>query len=189
MLGSQLLKDGVPWLPRGVQIVGLVAPDKALSGKYVAAHQNFSAHEFSQAVADGADTVRFQVSQFGLDPDSTSTRRPTCARSRTRSAGPKPRSERDRLGPGRGPGRPGSSRCPLPDTGTERVWTELALMFGNDPGVMFELYNEPGLRGQRDQLAAVAQRRHRDAEQRIAMPGGRGAVAGRRDPLAKARRT
>ena len=62
-----------------------------------------------------------------------------------------------------------SSRCPLPDTGTERVWTELASMFEDDPGVMFELYNEPGLSGDRAQLAAVAQRRHADAEQRIAL--------------------
>ena len=31
--GSQLLRNGVPWVPRGVQIVGLVAPDGALSGK------------------------------------------------------------------------------------------------------------------------------------------------------------
>ena len=58
-------------VPRGVQIVGLVAPDGALSGKYIAAHQNFSARELSQAVAQGADTVRFQVSQFGLDPNNT----------------------------------------------------------------------------------------------------------------------
>lgn len=145
VLGSQLLKDGVPWIPRGVQIVGLVAPDGALSGKYVAAHANFSARELSQALAAGADTVRFQVSQFGLDPNSTLfspayVREIQNAVHLARSLGlmviVSVQAE---------PPAGGSSRCALPDTGTERVWTELALMFGNDRGVMFELYNEPGL--------------------------------------------
>lgn len=145
VLGSQLLKDGVPWLPRGVQIVGLVAPDGALSGKYIAAHQNFSARELSQAVAQGADTVRFQVSQFGLDPNNT-LYSPAYVQEIQNAV---------HLARGLGlmvivsvqaePPAGGSSRCPLPDTNTERVWTELALMFGNDRGVMFELYNEPAL--------------------------------------------
>jgi hypothetical protein len=65
---SQLLRNGLPWMPRGVQIVGLVAPDGALSGKYVAAHQQFGYAELQAAVAAHADLVRFQVSQFGLDP-------------------------------------------------------------------------------------------------------------------------
>ena len=38
-----------------------------------------------------------------------------------------------------------ANRCPLPDAGALAAWNELASMFGNDPGVMFELYNEPGL--------------------------------------------
>ena len=145
VLGPQLLKNGVPWIPRGVQIVGLVAPDNALSGKYVAAHQNFSAHELSQAVADGADTVRFQVSNFGLDPDST-LYSPAYVREvqngveLARSLGLSVIVSVQAEGPA---GL--SSRCPLPDIGTERVWTQLASMFKNDPGVMFELYNEPGL--------------------------------------------
>jgi hypothetical protein len=145
VLGPHLLKNGVPWIPRGVQIVGLVAPDDALSGKYVAAHQNFSAQELSKAIADGADTVRFQVSNFGLDPDST-IYSPAYVREvqngveLARSLGLSVIVSIQAQGPA-GLG----SRCPLPDTGTERVWTELAQMFKNDPGVMFELYNEPGL--------------------------------------------
>jgi hypothetical protein len=145
VLGPHLLKNGVPWIPRGVQIVGLVAPDDALSGKYVAAHQNFGAQELSKAIADGADTVRFQVSNFGLDPDST-IYSPAYVREvqngveLARSLGLSVIVSVQAEGPA-GLG----SRCPLPDTGTERVWTELAQMFNNDPGVMFELYNEPGL--------------------------------------------
>ena len=59
---AHLLRNGIPWTPRGVQIVGLVAPDGALSGKYVAAHRQFGAAELQAAVADHADLVRFQVS-------------------------------------------------------------------------------------------------------------------------------
>ena len=86
---NQLLRNGLPWVPRGVQIVGLVAPDGALSGKYVAAHQQFGYAELQAAVAAHADLVRFQVSQFGLDPAGpavlrrpTSTRWPTPSRPR-----------------------------------------------------------------------------------------------------------
>ncbi|HWE12646.1 MAG TPA: hypothetical protein VG365_03995, partial [Solirubrobacteraceae bacterium] len=59
--GPQLLRNSVPWVPRGVQIVGLVAPDGALSGKYVPAHAHFGAAELQAALADHTDVVRFQV--------------------------------------------------------------------------------------------------------------------------------
>ena len=132
--------------PAKVQIVGLVAPDNALSGKYVAAHQNFSAHELSQAVADGADTVRLQVSNFGLDPDST-LYSPAYVRGVRTGSSLRGASalERDRLGSGAGARGARLALSPAGRTGTERVWTELASMFKNDPGVMFELYNEPSL--------------------------------------------
>lgn len=145
VLGPQLLKDGVPWIPRGVQIVGLVAPDGALSGKYIAANASFSPHELSQAVAEGADTIRFQVSQFGLDPNNTLyspayVHEIASGVNLARSLGLSVIVSVQAEAPAGG-----SSRCPLPDTGTERVWTELAQMFRNDRDVMFELYNEPGL--------------------------------------------
>ena len=37
------------------------------------------------------------------------------------------------------------TRCPLPDAGAARAWNVLAPMFSGDGGVMFELYNEPGV--------------------------------------------
>ena len=57
-------------MPRGVQIVGLVAPDQALTGPYLQAHQHFTLTELHAAIAFHVDTIRFQVSQFGLDPGS-----------------------------------------------------------------------------------------------------------------------
>lgn len=143
--GAHLLEDGTPWTPRGVQIVGLVAPDDLLWGKYVAAHAAFGAGELSQARADGADLIRFQVSQFALDPlgsyySAAYLQEVIDAVRMARSLGLAVIvSMQAELPTGL------TFRCPLPDGQTERAWAGLAPIFAGDPGVMFELYNEPGL--------------------------------------------
>jgi hypothetical protein len=93
----------------------------------------------------GADTIRLQVSQFGLDPDST-VYSPAYVQE-----------IRDAVEAARGlglavivsvqaePPAGENTRCPLPDSGTARVWSELAPMFAGDDNVMFELYNEPAI--------------------------------------------
>ena len=143
--GNQLLRNGVPWTPRGVQIVGLVAPDAALSGKYIAAHQAFSAGELAAAQADHADLIRFQVSEFGLDPQG-----PLYSPAYALEVENAVQTARDlglavivSLQAEPPAGEP--TRCPLPDAGAERAWNVLAAMFAGDGGVMFELYNEPGV--------------------------------------------
>jgi hypothetical protein len=143
--GPHLLKDGAPWIPRGVQIVGLVAPDDFLFGKYIPARGHYSASELALAKADGADLIRFQVSQFALDPLGTYY---------------SPMYLHEVIGAVRSARALGLSviisvqaelptgvgdRCPLPDGQTDRVWQEFAPLFAGDPGVMFELYNEPGI--------------------------------------------
>jgi hypothetical protein len=145
VFGSHLLNNGSPWIPRGVQIVGLVAPDGSLSGKYVAAHQHYSESELTRAVADGANMVRFQVSEFGLDPEATLysaayVREVGNAVETARSLGLQVIISIQAQGPA---GE--NNRCPEPDAGTARVWAGLAAAFAGDHGVMFELYNEPGL--------------------------------------------
>ena len=143
--GAHLIRDGAVWLPRGVQIVGLVAPEAALTGRYVAAHAHFSTAELDAARARHADVIRFQVSQYGLDLED-----PLYSRTyvdQVRSAVETARAlgltaivslqaespaGRDRV-------------CPLPDAGAERAWHQLAPMFAGDPGVMLELFNEPSL--------------------------------------------
>lgn len=143
--GSGLFLDGAPWVPRGVQIVGLVAPDGALQGKYVAAHEHFSDAELRTAVADHADLVRFQVSEFGLDPQgalySPAYVQEVAGGVRAaRALGMEVIVSLQAQGPA---GEP--NRCPLPDAGAARAWDTLAPMFADDRGVMFELYNEPGV--------------------------------------------
>ena len=146
--GNQLYANGSPFVGRGVQIVGLVAPPAYLWGKYVAAGQQFGLPELQAAAADHVNLIRFQVSEYGLDPANpeyspgyvTSIENGIeMARSlgiyaivslQSQSAAGLAAS---------------ANRCPLPDAGALAAWNQLASMFGDDPGVMFELYNEPGL--------------------------------------------
>jgi hypothetical protein len=142
---NQLLRNGLPWTPRGVQIVGLVAPEGALSGKYVAAHQQYGYAELQAAAAAHADTIRFQVSQFGLDPEG-----PLYSPAYVDEVANAVQTARDlglavivSLQAQPPAGEP--TRCPLPDAGAARAWGVLAPMFAGDGDVMFELYNEPGV--------------------------------------------
>jgi hypothetical protein len=142
---DQLLRNGLPWVPRGVQIVGLVAPDGALSGKYIAAHQQFGYAELQAAVAAHADLVRFQVSQFGLDPQGplyspAYVQEVANAVATARGLGLAVILSLQAQPPA---GEP--TRCPLPDAGAERAWESLSAMFAGDGDVMFELYNEPAV--------------------------------------------
>jgi Cellulase (glycosyl hydrolase family 5) len=143
--GSHLLKDGAPWIPRGVQIVGLVAPDNALSGKYVPAHAHFGAQELQAAVAEHADVIRFQVSQFGMDPQD-SLYSPAYVQEVQQGIEMARGMGLDAIVSLQAEGPAGKNgRCALPDAGALRAWQQLAPMFASDPGVMFELYNEPAI--------------------------------------------
>ncbi len=143
--GNHLLRGGAWWIPRGVQIVGLVAPDGSLSGKYVDAHAHFGAAELQAARAEHANIVRFQVSQYGLDPmdplySSQYVQEVRSGIQLARSSGLNVIISLQAQGPA-GLGQ----NCPLPNTGAERAWNQIAPMFAGDPGVLFELYNEPSL--------------------------------------------
>jgi endoglucanase len=143
--GSHLLKDGAPWIPRGVQIVGLVAPNNALSGKYVPAHAHFGAQELQAAAAEHADVIRFQVSQFGLDPQD-SLYSPAYVQEVQKGIEMARGMGLDAIVSLQAEAPAGKNgRCALPDAGAVRAWQQLAPMFANDPGVMFELYNEPAI--------------------------------------------
>ncbi len=145
--GNHLLRGGAWWIPRGVQIVGLVAPDAALSGKYADAHAHFGVAELRAAHAAHADTIRFQVSQYGLDPmdplySPTYVQEVRSGIQLARSNGLNVIVSLQAQGPA---GAAQGQNCPLPSTGAERAWNQIAPMFAGDPGVMFELYNEPSL--------------------------------------------
>jgi endoglucanase len=143
--GSHLMQGGLPFVARGVQITGLVAPDADLAGKYIAAYQHFGAPELAAAVADHANLIRFQVSEFGLNPadplyDPNYLPEIEQGVALARAAGLNVIVSLQAESPAGN-----ETRCPLPDAGAATDWNELAAAFAGDDDVMFELYNEPGL--------------------------------------------
>ena len=94
----------------------------------------------------GIDSVRIQVSQPGLDPqseifDTTFRDRVIGAVHAARAAGLVALvSVQDEEQSGE---QHGVAHLPNPSTG--RVWTSLAPVFAHDPGVLYELLNEPNL--------------------------------------------
>ena len=143
--GAHLMQNGEPFIPRGVQITGLVAPDADLAGKYIAAHQHFGAAEIAQAVADHANLIRFQVSEFGLNPSDPLYSAKYVSEVESgialaRAAGLDVIISLQAETPAGN-----ETRCPLDDLGAATDWQELAQQYAGDPDVMFELYNEPGL--------------------------------------------
>src|SRR5215472_16481915 len=72
--GDQLLKDGKPFRPRGFNMIGVLTPAWCKREPLgTEAHAHFGYPELHTAVHEWhANTVRFQISQFGLgDPSRT----------------------------------------------------------------------------------------------------------------------
>ncbi|HLI60320.1 MAG TPA: cellulase family glycosylhydrolase [Solirubrobacteraceae bacterium] len=154
--GPHLMQNGAPFIPRGVQIVGLVAPTPDLTGKYIPAHQHFGAAELAQAAADHANLVRFQVSEFGLNPsdqlyDPHYLDEVISAVELARAQGLNVIVSLQAQTPAGN-----ELRCPLDDAGAATDWRELAQAFAGDDDVMFELYNEPGVSNSAANWAAWA---------------------------------
>ena len=143
--GRHLLRDGRPWIPHGfVQIAFVVTPNVPNTKLiYTTASEDYSPDEYRQMHIAGADSVRIQVSQPGLDPQNslyTAEFRDRVIRAiqAARVAGltviVSVQNE-----PQTGDIKPSD----LPDDATQRVWRELAPHFGTDLGVLFEMFNEP----------------------------------------------
>lgn len=141
--GTTILKNGQPWIPKGVVVVGFVAPPGHLLPAYAAAASRWGAGELAGIAAYGADLVRFQVSQFGLDPKSSIysagyadsvVQAVRLARANGFAVIVSMQSERPAgLIDDRG----------LPNHSTLRAWKTLAPSLFADHGIMFELFNEP----------------------------------------------
>jgi chitodextrinase len=142
--GNRLLRDGEPFVPRGFNSIGLLAPPWCQAGAAVTAAAHFGVAELAAARAWGANTLRFQVSQRGLaDPAVAQADRDSYL-ARVESGVALARADgfvvivslQDQsLGCGTG--------HPLPSAQSEAAWDILAPAFGDDPDVMFELFNEP----------------------------------------------
>lgn len=138
--GPRFLRNGVPWVPRGLSLIGALSPDNTGAGGEANAHLNGTL--MREAKAWGADAVRFNVSQRGLDPQdslysSAYVERVRQAVALSRSFGfAVILSVQDQ-------GLGGGNRHPQPSPATLRDWQTLTSMFNDDREVIYEIFTEP----------------------------------------------
>ena len=146
--GNMLVRDGEPWTPHGFYQIAFEVPPAVAALPtskpfWKIAYDHYTPEEYVRMRRVGADSVRFQVAQPGMDPqnalyDPAYAGRAIGAVKAARAAGLTViLSIQDEVQTG----EPVPS--PLPNDATRRIWTYLAPIYGYDPGVLYELYNEP----------------------------------------------
>jgi hypothetical protein len=142
--------NGSPWLSKGVAMQAFVRPLAVLQADTseaarLNARQNYGPAELAAVQAYHADTLRFQVGQPALDPssplyDSNYFGEVVNAVKQARQAGfvVMIMMQDEAIS-----GEPNPHPLPIAETASD--WDLFAAQFGNDRGVVFELYNEPNL--------------------------------------------
>jgi len=145
---NQLMKGGTPWTPHGYYMIAFEASPTHVDPTepwWNNAYLNYTPQEFADMKAAGADSVRLQVAQPGMDPANeeklyslTYSNQAIAAVKAARAAGLTViLSVQDEAQSGE------TIPETLPNPTTQRVWGVLAPTFGKDKGVLFELFNEP----------------------------------------------
>ena len=147
VVANHLTRDGQPWIPHGFHQIGFAVAPKMLQDAppfFRVAFEHYTPREYSEMKAHGADSVRIQVAQNGIDPDGEAF----TPNFRDKVIGAV-RSARE-VGLTviisiQNEKQTGETQVPveLPSKATERVWTGLVPIFGKDRGIIFELFNEP----------------------------------------------
>ena len=152
--GATLLRDGQPWIPKGVVVTGLVSAAGTagpVGPVYVIARENWSPAEITAIRGLGADTINLKVSQPALDPqggfyDQNYLAKIKAAVALARNAGLDMILSMEWEPPtgvfGQSP-MPTDAHVLAPYTSTARAWQTLAPAFGSDSGVMYQLFDEP----------------------------------------------
>jgi hypothetical protein len=145
--GNRFYRDGAPWVAEGVTLVGLLTPEARLKDRptYAAARAAFGPGMLGEVERFGADLVRFQVSQYALDPKSKDYdpdyRDDVLAGiAETRAAGYNVIVSMQWQG---GAGRPDPTG--LPSATTRRAWRAIAPALAEDRGILLEVFNEPAI--------------------------------------------
>jgi endoglucanase len=152
--GNQMTLDGSPWLSRGVVLQGFIrplallkteAPTDTQAASLLKAQLSYGPAELVDIHAYHADTIRFQISQPALDPNSAlyDPQYFNDVVSAIKAA----RSDgfvvlimmQDETITG------DTAEGSLPTLETQNDWDLFTTAFGSDRGVIFELYNEPSL--------------------------------------------
>ena len=144
--GATFYKNGSPWLAKGIQIEGFNEPPNLRSKSKIATQaQSYWGPAEIAAIKQkfGADTVRFQVSQPGLDPqskiyDESYAPELVAAIKQARAADLVVIVSLDAQGENGIEGLP----C-MPDQSTVRAWQTLAPAFVHDGGILLDAFNEP----------------------------------------------
>ena len=133
-----------PGSPRASPWSGWSRPAGGVANKptYAAARAAFGPGMLGEVRRFGADLVRFQISQFGLDPKSKGydpdyRDEVLAAVAETRDAGFNVIVSMQWQGVS---GRRGEG---LPTGATRRAWASIVPEFGDDRGVLLEIFNEP----------------------------------------------
>jgi len=146
-----LTRDGVgPYRPKGLIVLGLVtatASRSLLTPTYQKIEQNYSANTLLAVRKFGADSVRFNVSQVNLDPQSSYYDAAYAGQivsnvQQTRALGMTVLVEINDEQP------PNTGRVGMPGEATARAWERLAPLFAADQGIMIGAYNEPQVPGE-----------------------------------------
>lgn len=154
--GSTWLRDGKPWVPKGVVITGFLAPEPYLKGVYAKARRLWGPDLLRNLKSVGVDTLRFNLGLAGVDPtnpmaDGRLT--PAMKKQYLQEVADAVALAKANgmvviitLTDGEPTGFSGSESTPGRET--VRAWTALAPMFANDPAVILNAFNEPGFGGE-----------------------------------------
>ncbi len=135
--GNRLTLDGAPWDPKGLSFIGSLTV-----GSAVTAYAHWGTPELAAAKSWGADSIRLQVSQPYLDPQSTQYD----ATYLTRVSSMVALAEKNNfvvILSMQDQSLAGGNADPLPTASTVNAWNVLAPVFKSDMYVIYELYNEP----------------------------------------------
>lgn len=138
--GNRLLRNGQPFIPLGFSMVGLLSPN--LTGTAGTAYQHYNQAELNAAKSWGANSMRFQISQRGFDPQDSLYNAAYIQRVRDGVALAQQNglvvilSMQDQS-------LSGGDATPMPEPQTLRSWAEVTRYFNNNPEILYEVWNEP----------------------------------------------
>ena len=139
--GNQLLRNGQPWVPRGFVMVGVLSPDRTGAGGRAFQHLNDGA--MKAALRWGADSLRFQVSQRGLDPQDSLYGGSQYLDDIRTAVDLASRHGLSVILSMQDQSLSGGTAHPQPSSATTRAWGTLTAAFNHRPDIMYELFNEP----------------------------------------------
>ena len=154
--GAAWLRDGKPWVPKGVVITGFLAPEPYLKGVYAKARRLWGPDLLRNLKSVGVDTLRFNLGLAGVDPSNAmADGRLTPAMKKQYLADVQEAVSLAKangmvviltLTDGEPTGFSGSESTPGREAA--RAWTALAAMVANGPAVILGAFNEPGFGGE-----------------------------------------